>query len=564
MIKKKNINEAIEDVAVSDMNYSTMGHVYADAIRFRKKRLEDAKRLFDEKRKDLPNEDRYAHTKINSTKELKKMHLSEDAFQEVKPTIDRKVLKEAVGRGDLASFIKNAVEGLKAGEATNYRYKIDDRLAVFVGWSEGYDPDDDGVIHSVEDPTYAITAGIKVWTSDDMWTDFDWLNFPYEEDGEVWDNSEAVSVNYDANKLARSMYQNYDALKGFKIAEDGKILKDDDDKKSVKEAFLNETSDVDTAKCKEILNDWIDWEEADYDADAALDQLRSLETENAITEAEYDYIVKNWDELLGIGTEEESVKTEDVKDDKRVSELKFGQTSYDDLVKVSAKYYAERDGYDAVADILDLLNEVDADEAYKLVYKVAEKIKDLLGEELEDCQKYPVESPFKKEERKNVSVQAKQKYPVESPFEKKDSEFVKKEQKAPIKESAELDESLKIISDLSDYKPWSGAVDTWEKIEDAGKVDTLDFMLEDMYPDGLTATELNDLLWFDSDWVLSMVGIEEESEGDDEDSDDEDSDDEELEESKGIVKKGCDSDVDVTKEEADAFAEKLVESMNKE
>lgn len=562
MIKKKNINEAIEDVAVSDMNYSTMGHVYADAIRFRKKRLEDTNRLFDEKRKDLPNEDRYAHTQIDSTKELKKMHLSEDAFQEVKPTIDRKVLKEALGRGDLASFIKNAVEGLKAGEATNYRYKIDDRLAVFVGWSEGYDSDDEGIIHSVEDPTYAITIGIKVWTSDDMWTDFDWLNFPYEKDGEVWDNSEAVSVNYDANKLARSMYQNYDALKGFKIAEDGEILKDDNEKKPVKEAFLNETSDVDTAKCKEILNDWIDWEEADYDADAALDQLRSLKTENEITEAEYDYIVKNWDELLGIGTEEESVKTEGVKDGERVSELKFGQTSYDDLARVIINYYTEKSGKDGLntsADLLSLLNEVDADESYKLVYKVAEKIKDLLGEELEDCQKYPIESPFKKEERKNVSVQAKQKYPVESPFEKKDSEFVKKEQKAPIKESAELDESLKIISDLSDYKPWSGAVDTWEKIEDAGKVDTLDFMLEDMYPDGLTATELNDLLWFDADWVLSMVGIEEEHEGDDEDSDNE-----ELEESKGIVKKGCDSDVNVTKEEADAFAEKLVESMNKE
>lgn len=559
MIKKKNINEAIEDVAVSDMNYSTMGHVYADAIRFRKKRLEDTKKLFDEKRKELPNENRYAHTKIDSTKELKKMHLSEDAFQEVKPTIDRKVLKEAVGRGDLSSFIKNAVEGLKAGKATNYRYKLDDRLAVFVGWSEGYDPDDEALIHSIEDPTFAITVGIKVWTSDDMWTDFDWLNFPYEKGGDIWDNSEAVSVNYNADSLARSMYQNYDALKGFTIAKDGEILKESCEKRPVKEAFLNETGDVDTAKCKEILNDWIDWEEADYDADEALEQLRSLKSESEITEAEYDYIVKNWDELLGINAKEESVKTEAVKDDKRVSELKFGQTSYDDLVKVSAKYYAGRDGYDAVADVLDLLNEVDADEAYKLVYKVAEKIKDLLGEELEDSQKYPVESPFKKEERKNVSVQAKQKFPVESPFKKKDSEFVKKEQKAPIKESAQIDESLKIISDLSDFKPWSGAVDTWDKIENAGKVDTLDFMLEDMYPDGLTATELNDLLWFDADWVLSMVGIEEEPEGDDEDADSED-----LEESKGVIKKGCDSDVDVTKEEADAFAEKLVANMNKE
>ena len=73
-----------------------------------------------------------------------------------------------------------------------------------------------------------------------------------------------------------------------------------------------------------------------------------------------------------------------------------------------------------------------------------------------------------------------------------------------------LNEELKIITDLSSYKPWSGAVDTWRKIEDADKVEELDAILEDSYPEGMTETELNDLLWFDGDEVLSWLGLGEE------------------------------------------------------
>lgn len=73
-----------------------------------------------------------------------------------------------------------------------------------------------------------------------------------------------------------------------------------------------------------------------------------------------------------------------------------------------------------------------------------------------------------------------------------------------------IDESLKITSDISSYKPWSGAVETFEKIKDAGMIDDLDFLLEDIYPDGITETQLNDILWFDADWVLESLGLKDE------------------------------------------------------
>ena len=70
-----------------------------------------------------------------------------------------------------------------------------------------------------------------------------------------------------------------------------------------------------------------------------------------------------------------------------------------------------------------------------------------------------------------------------------------------------LNEELKVIIDFSEYKPWSGAVDTYELIKDADKLDELEAYLEECYPDGVTATQINDILWFDSDQVLSYLGL---------------------------------------------------------
>ena len=61
---------------------------------------------------------------------------------------------------------------------------------------------------------------------------------------------------------------------------------------------------------------------------------------------------------------------------------------------------------------------------------------------------------------------------------------------------------------LRNFDAWSGAVDTKETIIDAGKEKEFDFLIDELYPDGLTETELNDLLWFEEDWLFEMLGIE--------------------------------------------------------
>ena len=65
-----------------------------------------------------------------------------------------------------------------------------------------------------------------------------------------------------------------------------------------------------------------------------------------------------------------------------------------------------------------------------------------------------------------------------------------------------------VNNEFSDYKPWSGAIGTYALIDYHNKLEDLDRLITDCFPDGLTETELNDILWFDSDWVLSSLGIE--------------------------------------------------------
>ena len=73
---------------------------------------------------------------------------------------------------------------------------------------------------------------------------------------------------------------------------------------------------------------------------------------------------------------------------------------------------------------------------------------------------------------------------------------------------------MKIYSEISiaDFEAWSGGKDTLNRIISEGKCDQLEAVLEELYPNGMSETELNDLLWFEEDTVYEWVGIRTESE----------------------------------------------------
>jgi DNA-binding GntR family transcriptional regulator len=68
---------------------------------------------------------------------------------------------------------------------------------------------------------------------------------------------------------------------------------------------------------------------------------------------------------------------------------------------------------------------------------------------------------------------------------------------------------IKTEQSLQHFEFWSGAKElaerlTWEELTE------IEHHLEELYPNGLTETELNDFFWFDSEFICNIIGETEE------------------------------------------------------
>ena len=155
---------------------------------------------------------------------------------------------------------------------------------------------------------------------------------------------------------------------------------------------------------------------------------------------------------------------------------------------------------------------VDANEVRKFEAGIEEKIEEHINDrpaDIESDQEYQgVDNAVVDCKKYTLVAHSEDEKPVDCKLEKPALE----EPLAGKEVDTKLNEELKVIVDFSDYKPWSGAVDTYELIKDADKLDELEFYLEELYPDGITATQINDILWFDGEEVLNYLEL-----GDEED-----------------------------------------------
>ena len=73
---------------------------------------------------------------------------------------------------------------------------------------------------------------------------------------------------------------------------------------------------------------------------------------------------------------------------------------------------------------------------------------------------------------------------------------------------------MKIMFEMSleNFEAWAGGKTTQREIIRAGKVDEFNELIEELYPEGIDTTTLNDLLWFDVDWLYENLGMIEETE----------------------------------------------------
>jgi len=67
---------------------------------------------------------------------------------------------------------------------------------------------------------------------------------------------------------------------------------------------------------------------------------------------------------------------------------------------------------------------------------------------------------------------------------------------------------IHVSYDIENFEPWSGAVDTWDNLFNYNKLNLFAAILYDQYPEGIDEMTLNDILWFEPEYVYDSVGLD--------------------------------------------------------
>ena len=108
---------------------------------------------------------------------------------------------------------------------------------------------------------------------------------------------------------------------------------------------------------------------------------------------------------------------------------------------------------------------------------------------------------------------------------------------------------------LTDFDFWSGARDTVKYLT-YDEMEQIEAILEDIYPDGMTDTQINDIFWFEDDWIAEMLGYEDFEaimHRDDEEEDEEEEEEEAVEDKKSVDEVEVDTEADVAEVEEESF-----------
>tara|TARA_R100000655_G_scaffold90650_1_gene131251 strand:- start:13 stop:243 length:231 start_codon:yes stop_codon:yes gene_type:complete len=66
---------------------------------------------------------------------------------------------------------------------------------------------------------------------------------------------------------------------------------------------------------------------------------------------------------------------------------------------------------------------------------------------------------------------------------------------------------MKVITEtnLTDFDFWSGAKHLANRLT-YSELETISEQLQELYPDGMSDTQVNDLFWFDEDFICKLIG----------------------------------------------------------
>ena len=66
--------------------------------------------------------------------------------------------------------------------------------------------------------------------------------------------------------------------------------------------------------------------------------------------------------------------------------------------------------------------------------------------------------------------------------------------------------------DIFEFEPWAGAKATYKRLADENRLQDFQDLIEELYPEGVNETVLNDILWFDNNWIYETLGMKGEEE----------------------------------------------------
>lgn len=65
--------------------------------------------------------------------------------------------------------------------------------------------------------------------------------------------------------------------------------------------------------------------------------------------------------------------------------------------------------------------------------------------------------------------------------------------------------TITVEKNLRNFEFWAGAKDTIKYLTFA-EINTIESMLEEIYPEGMTETQVNDFFWFEDDTIAEWLG----------------------------------------------------------
>lgn len=83
----------------------------------------------------------------------------------------------------------------------------------------------------------------------------------------------------------------------------------------------------------------------------------------------------------------------------------------------------------------------------------------------------------------------------------------KQEQHTPNKRKEVIKMKVYEEKSLRDFEFWSGAKDRVKYLTDR-ELEQIEAILEELNPDGMEDVQINDIFWFEEDWIAEMLGYE--------------------------------------------------------